>query len=95
MKEHDQKASWGGKSLFSLYFHIAINHQRKAGQELKQGRKLEADTEAMEGAAYWLTPHGLLSQISYGTQDHQAKVSPPTVDWALPRCSLIEKMPYN
>jgi hypothetical protein len=37
------------------------------GQELKQGRNLEAgmDAEAMEGAAYWLAPHGLLSLLSY------------------------------
>jgi hypothetical protein len=56
------KATWGGKSLFSLHFHITVHHQRKSGQELKQGRNLEAgaDEEVMEGAAYWLTPHGLL-----------------------------------
>jgi hypothetical protein len=30
--------------------HIAVDHQRKSGQELKQGRNLEAgvDAEAME-----------------------------------------------
>jgi len=38
---HDQKASWGGKGLFSLHFHIAVHHQRKSGQELKQVRKQE------------------------------------------------------
>ena len=31
------------------------------------------DAEAMEGAAYWLAPHGLLSLLSYRTQDHQPK----------------------
>ena len=25
------------------------------------------------GAAYWLAPHGLLSLLSYRTQDHQPK----------------------
>jgi hypothetical protein len=42
------KAIWGGKGLFSLCFHITVHHQRKSGQELKQGRNLEAgaDTEA-------------------------------------------------
>ena len=41
------KATWGGKGLFGLHFH----HWRKSGQELKQGRNLEAgaDTEAMDG----------------------------------------------
>jgi hypothetical protein len=33
----------------------------RSGQELKQGRILEA--EAMEGAAYWFIHHGLLSLI--------------------------------
>jgi hypothetical protein len=42
------KASWGAKN--GLHFHIAV-YQRKSGQELKQGRNLEAraDAEAMEG----------------------------------------------
>jgi hypothetical protein len=37
--------------LFSLHFHIALHHQRKSGQELKQVRNLEAGAgaEAMEG----------------------------------------------
>ena len=30
-----------------------------------------ADAEAVEGAAYWLAPHGLFGQLSYRTQDHQ------------------------
>ena len=44
----------------------------KSGQELKQGWNLEAgaDAEAMEGAAYWLAPHGLLNLLSCRTQDH-------------------------
>jgi len=40
-KHHDQEASWGGKGLFNLHFCIAVHHQRKSGQELTQGRKLE------------------------------------------------------
>ena len=45
--------------------------QRKSGQELKEGRNLEAgaDAEAMEGAAYI----GLLSLLSYRTQGHQPR----------------------
>jgi hypothetical protein len=51
MRHLDQKARWGGKGLFILHFHITIHHQRKSGQEIKQGRNLEsrADVEAMEG----------------------------------------------
>jgi hypothetical protein len=29
------------------------------------------ETEMVEGAAYWLAHHGLLSLFSYTTQDHQ------------------------
>jgi hypothetical protein len=48
MKHHDQV---GEESLFGLHFHITVHHWRKSGQELKQGRNLEAgaDTEAMDG----------------------------------------------
>ena len=28
-KHHDQEASWGGKGLFSLHFHIAVHYQRR------------------------------------------------------------------
>jgi hypothetical protein len=26
MKHHNQKASWGGKGLFGLHFHIVVHH---------------------------------------------------------------------
>ena len=70
-----QKASCGGKALFSLDFHSTVHHWRKSGLELKEGRKLEAGVhaEAMEGAASWLAPHGLHSLLSYRTQDHQPR----------------------
>ena len=53
MKHHGQKASWGGKGLFGLHFHVVADYWLKSGQELKQDRILEAgaDAEAMEGAA--------------------------------------------
>jgi hypothetical protein len=45
------KASWEGKGLLTLFLHIAVLHKKKSGQELKQGRNLEAgaNAEAMEG----------------------------------------------
>lgn len=48
---HDQMQA-GRKGLFILYFHITVHHQRDSGQELSQGRVLEAgaDAEAMEGS---------------------------------------------
>ena len=54
-----------------------------------QGRSLEAgaDAEAMEGAAYCLASRGLLSLLSYRTQDYQPRdntthngLGPPTLD---------------
>jgi hypothetical protein len=41
LKHHNQKASWGGNSLFGLHFHITAHHQRMPAQELKQCRNLE------------------------------------------------------
>ena len=40
-----------GRGLFGLSFYITIHPQRELGQELKQGRNLEAraDAEPMEG----------------------------------------------
>jgi hypothetical protein len=32
--------------FFGLYVHITLHHQRKSGQELKQGRNLEAGVDA-------------------------------------------------
>ena len=51
MKDHDQKESPREKDLFSLPVYIAVHHQIKSGQELKQDRNLEegADAEATEG----------------------------------------------
>jgi hypothetical protein len=45
------KKQVGEERVYSAYtFHIAVHHQRKSGQELTQGRNLEAgaDAEAME-----------------------------------------------
>jgi hypothetical protein len=50
------------KGFFSLYFHIAVYHQRKSEQVFIQGKNLEAgaDAVAMEGCCLldcfpWLT----------------------------------------
>jgi hypothetical protein len=66
-KHHDQEASWGGKSLFSLHFHVAVHHQRKSGLELKQVRKQELMQRPWRDVSYWLASPGLLSMLSYRT----------------------------
>jgi hypothetical protein len=58
------------------------------------GRSLEAgaDAEAWRGAAYWLTPHDLLSLLSYRSQDHYPRDSTNYMDWSFPH-QLLRKCP--
>ena len=49
----DQEASWGGKGLFSLHFHVAVHHQGKSGLELKQVRKQELMQRPWRDVLYW------------------------------------------
>lgn len=90
------KATWGGKGLVDFCFHCTAHHQWevKSGQERKQGRKLEAWADNRGLGGVLLAPHGLLL-LSYKTQDHQARMALPTMDWALLYQSLIKKMPYS
>jgi hypothetical protein len=76
VKCHDQKASWGRKGSCGLCFHTTVYHQKKSGQELKQGRNLEtgADAEAMEECCFlacssWLTQSAFLEIIGHQTRD--------------------------
>jgi hypothetical protein len=64
-KHFDQAASWGGKGLFSLHFHIAVHHQRRSGLELKQVRKQELRQRPWRDVTYWLASPGLLSLLSF------------------------------
>jgi hypothetical protein len=59
------KATWEGKGLFSLHFHNSVQYGRKSGQELKQGRNLEAgaDAEAMKEYCLLACFCGLLSLL--------------------------------
>jgi hypothetical protein len=88
-----QEASWGGKVLFSLYFHTAVHHQRKSGLELKQVRKQELMQRTWRDVCYWLAFLALLSLLSYRTQDSQPMVG--TIHKGPTPLSLIEKMPYS
>jgi hypothetical protein len=63
----------GGKDLFRLHFHIAVHDQRKSGLELKQVRKQELMQMPWRDVPYWLASLGLLSLLSYRTQDYQPK----------------------
>jgi hypothetical protein len=85
------KSKLGRKEFFwlTLLYH-SVHQQSQSGQELKHKRNLEAgaDAEAMEGAAYWLVPHDLLSLLSYRLQDHKTNdgtthndLGPPTSNY--------------
>jgi hypothetical protein len=67
-KHHDLEASWGGKGLFSLNFHIAVHHQRKSALDLKQVRKQELMQRSRKDISYWLASPGFLRFVSYRTQ---------------------------
>jgi hypothetical protein len=70
------KKQLGRKGLFSLHFHIAVHHQRKSGLELKQVRKQELMQRPWRDVPYWLASPGLLSLVSYRTQDYQPRDGP-------------------
>jgi hypothetical protein len=62
-KGREGKGREGKKGLFGL-LHTTVHHHRKSGQELKQGRILEAgaDVEAVGGCcllAFWTTIPGM------------------------------------
>jgi hypothetical protein len=62
----------GEERVYSAYtFHIAVDHQRMSGLELKQVRKQELMQRPWRNVTYWLASSGLLSLLSYRTQDFQ------------------------
>jgi hypothetical protein len=65
----------GGKGLFSVHFHITVDHQRKSGLGLKKVRKQELMQKPWRNAAYWLASPGFLSLLSYRSQDYQPRES--------------------
>jgi hypothetical protein len=75
MKTPWPKIKLGKKGLFSLYLQIIVHHWRKSRQELKQNWNMEAGADARlwKDAAYSLASSGLLSLLSYRTQDHQPR----------------------
>jgi len=54
---------------------LTLPHHCLSLKEVRTGTEAgqEPVTEAIEGAAYCLAPHGLLILLSYRTQDHQPR----------------------
>jgi hypothetical protein len=68
------KKQVGEERVYSAYtFHIAVDHQRKSGLDLKQVRKKELMQRPWRDVLYWLASPGLLSLLSYRTQDYQPR----------------------
>lgn len=44
---------------------------------------------------YWLATHGLLSLLSFRSQDQQPTVALPTMGWAFVHHLIIKNMPYK
>jgi hypothetical protein len=61
------------KRFIALYFHTAVHHQRKSGLEPNQVRKQELMQRPWRDVLYWLASPGLLSLLSYRTQDYQPR----------------------
>jgi hypothetical protein len=68
------KKQVGEERVNSAYtFHIAVNHQRMSGLQLKQVRKQELMQRPWRDVPYWFASPGLLSLLSYRTQDCQPR----------------------
>jgi hypothetical protein len=68
------KKQVGEQIVYSAYtFHIVVDHQRKSGLDLKQIRKQELMQRPWKDVTYWLASPGLLSLLSYRTQDYQPR----------------------
>jgi hypothetical protein len=73
------KKQVGEERVYSAYtFHIAVNHQRKSGLQLKQVRKQELMQRPWRDVFFWLASPGLLSLLSYRTKTTSPEVAPPT-----------------
>jgi hypothetical protein len=68
------KKQVGEERVYAAYtFHIAVHYQRKSGLELKQVRKQGLMQWPWRDVPYWLASPGLLSLLSYRTQDYQGR----------------------
>jgi hypothetical protein len=68
------KKQVGEERVYSAYtFHIAVNHQRKSGLELRQVMKQELMQRPRRDVTDWLASPGLLSLLSYRTLDYHPR----------------------
>jgi hypothetical protein len=66
----------GRKGFIQLTLPYCCSSPRKSGLELKQVRKQELMQRPWRAVLYWLASPGLLSLLSYRTQDYQPRDGP-------------------
>lgn len=92
------RSKLGGKCLLGLDFHIAIHHEKKSGQELRQGRNLEAGTQCRgHGGALSTGLHLMAWSTCFLIAFRAASsgVCPHTMLWAFWYQSVIKEMHYR
>jgi hypothetical protein len=71
------KKQVGEERVYSAYtFRIAVSHQRMSRLELKQVRKQGLMQRPWRDVHYWLASSGLLTLLSYRSQDYQPRDGP-------------------
>jgi hypothetical protein len=94
-RHHDQKQLGEKRIYLTLPYHSSSLKEVRTRAQAGQGPGQELMQRPWRDAAYWLAPHGLLSLLSYRTQDHQPRLVPSTMVWSLPHQSLIRKRSYR
>jgi hypothetical protein len=78
-QHHDKEASWRGKGLFSLHFHVAVHHQRKSGLELKQVKKQELMQKPWRDGTYGLLALACSTCFLIEPKTTSPEMAPPTM----------------
>lgn len=82
MKYHDQKPNWGRKSLFDLYFHNAVHHQKKVRTATQTGPRPGNHGEMP--CSTWVTQPAFL----YKFRTTSPGIAQPTMGWTLSTISI-------
>jgi hypothetical protein len=70
------RSKLGRKGFIRLTLPYCCSSPRKSGLELKQVRKQKLMQRPWRDVLYWLASPGLLSLLSYRTQDYQPRDGP-------------------
>jgi hypothetical protein len=89
------KATWGGKGLFTLPFHIILHHEWKSGQKQNRTGTSRQDVMWRISTAYSLAPRSLFNLVSFRTQDHHLRDGPTHNGLGPPPSITKEKQKQN